>query len=434
MPHFPEHEDRPTVLAELHLRPFLQFTTPHHFQHFAFVIDPRGAAAEHAAFSGLCKTLGARPPAPDARFHRLESGGWTLRWELHAEFASYSWSTPHAPGNGLEPVNMPLPAAFDAYQPSGRLLVRIALALIPRLEKPEAIEQPFERTSLSMANVAQDSARLATDFKPDARGAVRFVIEDLALTPTRSGRLVQRVLELETYRSLALLGLPVARRGEPVVRHVEEELLRLSRAMGEASSAAANRHLLQQLTGLSALLEAQIASTSYRFGATRAYGELVRGRLDVIRETEAGGYVSISRFLRRRFSPALATCEAVDRRQQALATRLDYAVDLLRTRIQSELEDQNRLLLASMNRRSRMQLRLQQTVEGLSIAAVSYYIVGLLGYVAKGMKESGVLPHGVTPEMAAGLSVPAVIGGVWWMLHRARKRWSGVAEKDELDE
>ena len=442
MPDFPEHEDRAAVLAELHLRPFLQFSTPHSFQHFAFVIDPRGAAAEAAAFHALCDALGVPPPKPDARFHRIEAGAWTLRWELHAEFASYSWSTGEIPPGalGLGPTlglgAIALPPAFEAYRPAGRLLVRVAVALVPRLTDAEAIEQPFNRTNLAIVNAAEGGARVATDFQADASGTVRFLIEDLDLTPTRAGRLVQRLMELETYRTLALLGLPVARRAEPVVRHVEEELLHLSRAMTEAASTDANRHLQHELTALSAQLESQIASTSYRFGATRAYAELVRGRLDVIREAEHGGYVSFSRFLRRRFGPAIATCEAVNRRQQELAERLAHAVDLLRTRIQSELEDQNRLLLASMNRRSRLQLRLQQTVEGLSIAAVSYYIVGLVGYVAKGLKEAGALPHGITPEVVAGLSVPLVIFGVWWMLHKARKAWarSGATAKDDADD
>ena len=431
MLYFPEHEDRAAVLAELHLRPFLPFTTPHSFQHFAFVIDPRAMAAEHAAFSELCRRLDAAPPPDDARFRTVQAGRWTLRWELHAEFASYSWSLGEASAQSLqhEPA---LPQAFAEFEPAGRLMARVALALIPKLNTSEAIEEPFDRASLAVINAAEGHARVATDFKPDATGTVRFLIEDLGLTPTRAGRLVQRILELETYRTLALLGLPTARRAEPTVRHVEKELLHLSEAMSEAASAAANRHLLGQLTSLSAQLETQIASTSYRFGATRAYAALVRGRLDVIREAEHGGYVSFSRFLRRRFAPAISTCEAVDRRQHTLAARLAHAVDLLRTRIQSELEDQNRLLLASMNRRSRMQLRLQQTVEGLSIAAVSYYIVGLVGYVAKGLKEASVLPHHITPEMVAGASVPLVISGVWFMLHKARRAWaSGGAEKDD---
>ncbi len=430
MPDFPEHEDRAAVVAELHLRPFQQFSTPQSFRHFAFVNDPLGAAAEHAAFSDLCRRLGAPPPPADARFCCIDAGPWRLRWELHSEFASYSWSTPEPMPASLE-GGPALPDAFISCPRPGRLLVRVVMALIPRLDSPEAIERPFDRTSLAVVNAAEGGARVASDFKTDATGTVRFLIEDLGLTPTRAGRLVQRVLELETYRTLALLGLPVARRAEPTVRRLEEELLRLSHAMTGAASTAHNRNLLQQLTGISAELEAQIASTSYRFGATRAYAELVRGRIEVIREAEAGGYVSFSRFLRRRFGPAIATCEAVDRRQQTLAERLAHAVDLLRTRIQSELEDQNRLLLASMNRRSRMQLRLQQTVEGLSIAAVSYYIVGLTGYVAKGLKESGVLPHALTSEMLAGLAVPFVIAGVWWTLHKARKAWASSSKRDD---
>lgn len=430
---FPEHEDRGAVLAELHLRPFLPFTTPHSFQHFAFVIDPRAAKAEHVAFSELCRQLDAAPPPEGARFHTIQAGPWTLRWELHSEFASYSWSLGKASAASLE-REAALPEAFTSFEPSGRLMARVALALIPRLDNPEAIEESFDRASLAVINAAEERARVATDFKPDETGTVRFLVEDLGLTPTRAGRLVQRILELETYRTLALLGLPLARRAEPTVRHVEKELLYLSEAMSEAESAAANRHLLRQLTSLSNQLESQIASTAFRFGATRAYAALVRGRLDVIRESEHGGYVSFSRYLRRRFDPAIATCEAVERRQHELAERLANAVDLLRTRIQSELEDQNRLLLASMNRRSRMQLRLQQTVEGLSIAAVSYYVVGLLGYVFKGLKEAGGLPHPITPEMAAGVSVPLVIAGVWWTLHRARKAWARHAEKNRRDD
>ena len=54
-------------------------------------------------------------------------------------------------------------------------------------------------------------------------------------------------------------------------------------------------------------------------------------------------------------------------------------------------------LLGAMNRRQQLQLRLQATVEGLSVAAITYYIVGLVGYAAKGLKEGGALPHAITP-------------------------------------
>ena len=422
-PEFAEHEDRAAVLAELHLRPFQAFATPQRFHHFAFVIAPGDGAREQAAFTALCGELGLAAPGPHARFHVVNSGEWTLRWELHAEFASYTWNSDSGAGTPFARTAADLPSAFRAYQPAGRLLVAVDLALVPRLASPEDIEAPFERSSLTAIAASEDCAIVASDFRPDDAGVMRILIEDLALTPTRAGRLVQRVLELETYRCLALLGLPVARRTEPVVRRAEEELLRLSREMTGTPSTAANHRILQEITALSAELETQLAATTFRLGATRAYAELVSGRLDVIRAREHGGYVSFSRFLRRRFSPAIATCAAIDARQQALAVRLAHATDLLRTRIQSDLEDQNRLLLASMNRRSRLQLRLQQTVEGLSIAAVSYYVVGLLGYIAKGAKDAGALPAMVTPELASALSVPVVVVGIWWLLHRARRAW-----------
>lgn len=420
---FTEHEDRGAVLAELHLRPFQAFATPERFHHFAFVIAPNDGVREQAAFSALCAELGVAPPGSHARFHVVHIGEWTLRWELHAEFASYTWNTGEGAREPFSQDASDLPAAFRAYQPAGRLLVAVDLALVARLPAPEAIEAPFDRSSLTVVEAAEDSARVASDFRPNEAGVMRILIEDLALTPTRSGRVVQRMLELETYRCLALLGLPVARRTEPLVRRAEEELLRLSREMTGAPSTAANHRILQEITALSAELESQLAATAFRLGATRAYAELVSGRLDVIREREHAAYVSFSRFLRRRFSPAVATCAAIDARQQALAVRLAHATELLSTRIQAELEDQNRLVLASMNRRSRLQLRLQQTVEGLSIAAVSYYVVGLFGYIAKGVKDAGFLPHGVTPDIVSALSVPLVALAIWRLLHRARKAW-----------
>lgn len=428
MLNFPEHEDRAGVLAELHLRPFQTFSTPHRILHFAFVINSGDSAREHNAFFELCEKLNVPTPEPHARFHIVTLGNWTLRWELHTEFASYTWSTPTVSDDCFADVLPDLPTAFREVQPVGQMLVSVDVALVPQFSDPEAIEAPFDRTSLTVVSAADGSARIASDFRPDAKGINRFLIEDLGMTPTRSGRLIQRLLELETYRCLALLGLPVARRSEPDVRHIESELLRLSREMTTATSTAANHAILQQLTSLSAELETQIASTSFRLGATRAYYELVWTRLEVIRESEFGSYVSFSRFLRRRFSPAIATCNAIETRQRALATRLAHATDLLRTLIQSELEDQNRMLLASMNRRSRLQLRLQQTVEGLSIAAVSYYMVGLTGYIAKGAKDAELLPKILTPEIVSAISVPVIVLLIWWTLHRARKAWGSDGE------
>ena len=86
----------------------------------------------------------------------------------------------------------------------------------------------------------------------------------------------------------------------------------------------------------------------------------------------------------------MAFCESVDRRLAAAAERIDRASNLLRTRVEIEREAQNQLLLGAMNRRAKLQLRLQQTVEGLSVVAISYYAIAVLGYVFKGMETLGL--------------------------------------------
>ncbi|MGI9520811.1 MAG: DUF3422 family protein [Hyphomicrobiaceae bacterium] len=433
VPEFEQHPERRTVLDEMHVRPFLPYSSPRRFYHYAFVLDPAQVADEPERFAVLCSTLGAKPPPVGARFHNLILSDWSLRWELHAEFSTYTWTT----GEGIDEPFAPTSAAaleqFHGQIPLGRLLVWLELALISHSEGSNRPEQNFDRASLTVIEAADGLARVASDFRQAENGSVRILVEDFGLSPARAGRLVQRLLEMETYRCLALLGLPAARRSDPTVRGIEQALLEASRELTSESGPAKSHDLLRQLTALSAELEATIAGTSYRFGATRAYADLVRARLEVIREKEYAGYTSFSRFLRRRFNPAIATCAMLEARQKALSDRLSHAVDLLRTRIQLEVEQQNRALLASMNRRSRLQLRLQQTVEGLSVAAISYYVVGLISYAIKGLKDAMLLPEVISPALMTALSVPFVIVCIWWLLHRARREWSKRQSDDQAE-
>jgi uncharacterized membrane-anchored protein len=49
---------------------------------------------------------------------------------------------------------------------------------------------------------------------------------------------------------------------------------------------------------------------------------------------------------------------------------------------------------------------------------VSYYVVGLIGYLAKGSTLFGVAPQ---PEVTTAVSVPFVLLGVWWLVRRIRR-------------
>ena len=176
---------------------------------------------------------------------------------------------------------------------------------------------------------------------------------------------------------------------------------------------------LAPLAALAADLEAGAAASVFRFGATRAYDEIIHQRLETIGERKMGGLPTWSSFLARRMAPAMRTCITTETRQSELSLKLSRAADLLRTRVNVELEKQNQELLKSMNERTRMQLRLQTTVEGLSVAAITYYVVSLFGYVAKAAHETGYI-H-IEPAYMIAAFIPVAALTIWMTVRRIRK-------------
>jgi uncharacterized membrane-anchored protein len=248
---------------------------------------------------------------------------------------------------------------------------------------------------------------------------VRILVLDRGLGSERAGALVQRIVELETYRTLALLGLPEAQRLSPSIAHIEQRLAEVTEEMRRSEKLVDNHRLLDELTALAADLEAGAAASMFRFGASRAYNEIVQLRLNTIGERKVEGFPTWSSFLTRRMQPAMRTCITTEERQATLSQKLARAANLLRTRVDVELERQNRDLLTSMNERTRLQLRLQATVEGLSVAAISYYVVGLFGYLVKGAHDEG-LP--VNISLATALFVPVAVAAIWLVVRRIRRR------------
>ncbi len=268
-----------------------------------------------------------------------------------------------------------------------------------------------------MSRVRGDAAIVATDFRADAAGFVRWLVLNDSLDDNAAGAMCVRMLEVETYRTMALLGLPEAIRLAPRTARIERELTEISSEISRSEGLKADSKLLDRLTHLSADLEMDVAASAYRFGATRAYDELVPQRLRAAGEENYELYPTITSFLDRRVAPAMRTCRIIEERQARLSEKLTRATNLLRTRVDVEIEAQNSKLLSAMNERASAQLRLQQTVEGLSVAAISYYVVSLLGYVYKAMKSAG-LP--VDPDIAMGLSAPLVLLAMWWVVRRIR--------------
>jgi uncharacterized membrane-anchored protein len=276
------------------------------------------------------------------------------------------------------------------------------------------VKQMLLEDTLVASSVAGGAAEVYTDFALRADGFSRMVLLAGNLSPRRLGRLVQRLLEIESYRMAALLGLPAARAASSILLSAERELVELASAIRNAM-AQDEPLLLDRLTKLAGQVESQHATTHSRFSASMAYFELVDKRISQINESALPGMQTIGEFMERRLSPARSTCEWATRRQDALSQRVSRISNLLRTRVEIEQQQSSQALLATMNQRQGLQLKLQSTVEGLSVAAITYYIVGLVSYLAKG---AHVLGWPWSAESTAAVAIPLVALGVWWSLRR----------------
>jgi len=225
------------------------------------------------------------------------------------------------------------------------------------------------------------------------------------------------LFEIEAYRLMALFGLPVAREQAPRAAEVEQALAALTGHI--AHDRGGDEALLASLTTLAAQVEHAIDASQYRFSASRAYYDLVGARIAELRERPVPGIQTIEEFMSKRLAPAMATIASVGERLSDLAERVARASNLLSTRVEIAREKQNQTLLESMESRARLQLRLQETVEGLSIAAITYYGAGLIGYLANGVSASGYhLDH----DIAVAVAIPLIAIPVALALKRVRRK------------
>jgi uncharacterized membrane-anchored protein len=382
----------------------------------AFMLDG-GSGVDHAVMAEMSRQRGVHPPGRDARHHSMPWGPGTLRWEQHTEFSTWFWDGSVPEQFGGEVTAHPF---GDGFRPPGSLISGIRLEIRPEGPEVERAIASFDPASLCHSEVKNGQALIYTDFRQNGDGLTPILIVDRGLTHAATGPLVQRLLDIETYRTLAMLGLPLAQTLSPEIRRIEDGLTGVTQQMKSDTRDEADQ-VLAVITRLAADLEANAALALYRFGASRAYYGIVQERIKTLAETSIPGYEALGFFLERRLAPAMRTCQSVEERQANLSRKLSRATGLVRSWIDVELERQNGALLSAMNRRAELQLRLQQTVEGLSVAAISYYIVGLFGYLAKALSHG--LP--IDPSMLTGLFVPVAVLAVWYTVRRIRKKHEG---------
>jgi uncharacterized membrane-anchored protein len=415
------HPLRAAILGEVHARPFTPIAVPSRVLHFGFDTSGTRAQVDRANLMTFCQSRGLPPPQASEKHHRVTFGTTVLRWEQHSEFTTYTWEMPSDPGAiPFHPDAATLASPMRLVPQPGPLLVAVDLHLMAEDAPRTSPQRLFDNASLAVAENSDGAAIYATDFQPGPSGFVRILVADRNMPAERAGALVQRVIEIETYRTLALLGLPEAQRMAPSIAASERRLVEVTEQMRAGGDLAGNHRLLDELTALAAEVEAGAAASVFRFGASRAYEEIVEQRLQTIGERKVGGLPTWSLFLARRMKPALRTCVTTEARQSSLSLKLARAANLLRTRVDVELEQQNQELLKSMNARTRLQLRLQTTVEGLSVAAITYYAVGLFGYLVKAAHDAGKLA--IEPSIVTAAFVPVAALAIWWTVRRIRRK------------
>jgi uncharacterized membrane-anchored protein len=414
----PDHALRITLAEEVHARPPEAVRGPARASYLAVLVDSDDRAREALHLASLCARHGVAPPAPGATHFRAALGSVRLKWERHGEFSGY---TVIADGGGARPFESVaaaqiMPGWLAAIPGTTVAAVHAeVLAAQDQALEPELLSLAFEGQTAVGADIADGAARVLTDFHLHD-GCTRYLVQDRSLTERQCGRTLQRLFEIEAYRLLALLALPIARRQTPRIVEIEGALAMLTD--GIAKGPGDDESLLHELTRLAAEVESGLAASQFRFGACRAYFDLVTQRVAELRETRLPGVQTIEEFMARRFTPAVLTCATVSQRLHDLSERVAQASSLLSTRVDITRERQNQALLASMDRRARLQLRLQQTVEGLSVAAIVYYVAGLVGYTAKALKAAGL--H-IDPDLTVGLAIPAVAVGVVLALRRVHR-------------
>jgi uncharacterized membrane-anchored protein len=437
----PDDPHRLVLHNEVHARPPARIRLPALITYVAVMNQGVSRDQEGAHLSRLPGQTPLAPDAMHANFLRLRLDGFSIKWERHSEFTSYTIVQPlptHAALGATEPdllTALAVPAGWLAGIP-GHTVAAIQLTLLTApLDNAtslmaQAISWLGERSLV--ASLMGSNALSATELRdpvPDRQGYGHPIGHSWALTQfqvrpdgfermlviapegtsqTRAGRIAGRLLELETYRLMALRGLPVVKALSSLLTKAEAELVQITAQLENKS--ASDQELLDTLVSLAGSVERATAENVYRFSATKAYYALVNQRIKELREKAIPGTQTIGEFMQRRLSPAMATVAATDQRLKSLSERVARTSDLLRTRVDIVTEVQNQQLLAKLTRGQELQLRLQSTVEGLSIAAISYYVISLLLYGGKALKAAG-LP--INPEMVAGALVPVVLWVVW---------------------
>lgn len=413
IPTIHDHPYRADIMDEVHARPVEIVPAACRIRRLVFVMPAEAGAMMRVfhRFTQYCADTGVPTPSAGTRQHGFARGTRHVTWEFHTEFVTVTW---HGPLE--DKPNWPEDIGLEALS-DGLLIGAMRIDVIADTVVPERLVPGFNLPSLCLADIDGGKAQVATDFVPDADKFTRFELAAGNLTPLRRSIITRRLLEIETYRTMALLGLPLARAASPDLRTIEIELTALLEGLSDATTPELVQAALTSLHALSVRSGKLSERLGYRFAAGHAYGDILRMRLAGLRETSTLGGSTLTHYIGNRVDPGLATCTAMEKRLAVLSDKIERAIGLLNVRIGVDMQLQNAAVLDSIAQTARSQFLLQRTVEGLSTIAISYYLLGILSYAFAGPLEELHWPKTMTLSVAA----PFVVLAVWLMARAVRK-------------
>lgn len=415
---------RVSINNEWHARPLLAMPAPMRCSHIVRLREDSSLGTRRDEFAAFCRAQGQATPGDGSRHHTLRTGNGLLKWEGHTEADAY---TLLISGNGEPPLTVPALSFLDEHmrtQLDEGLFIGLHLEVLPSANStPEA---RLQRARALLGNneiyggaFAGGMGELWSSFRLDAHGFLQILIIDTGLGEARLARHLQRILEVETYRMLAMLALPTARDVMATLGELEPDLDQVMAQLAHHDADPAQERLLERITKIAAQVEHVAAVHAYRFAAARAYNGIVERRLSELGEKPSANAPRYTTFMLKTLQPAMRTCEAAERRTQELAQRVTRATQLLDSMVDMDQKKTNQAILESLAERANLQIRLQQSVEGFSIFAITYYAVGLLAYLLKSTKAVGL---GVNPDLITGFSAPVVLAVVWLAVRSIKKR------------
>ncbi|BBB25705.1 DUF3422 family protein [Amphritea japonica] len=427
------HPLRESLYEEMHSRPFQVIPSPARISHLSVVCSEQQKAEQFNHLQRLCEMLGGDVPAADCPCFQQQFGQLQVRREKHLEFVSYTfiWLGGNHRSPFTETAISQLPIGW-LEQMCGEVIAALHMTVEDVREVGEPtipeVKSYFDEMRLVGSQPSQGAAQIWTSFQMHNDGFGRFLIYNREMSDSQVGRLVQRLLEIESYRHMSLMSLPLARSISPQLQQMDQQLAELTQVMSDEQSEGIGgcdeRLLLGRLTHLASRVEAYRARSTFRFNATNAYQDLVMSRLVDLREDEVSGHLTLNEFISRRMVPAVRTCQSTAERLEDLSRRIDRVSDMLRTQVELSIQGQNQELLSSMDRRSQIQLMMQHTVEGLSVAAISYYTIGLVKIFIGVLYDQGLQ---IDKSLSLGISMPLVIIAVALITRRIHSKFSKLA-------